>query len=165
MMEFEKAVELMSACPSEIQISASEKLSLYANYKQATLGDCSGTRPSFYQVVEKAKYDAYNELKGVPIEEAKRKYVFLAITILERVKDEYPLIAQQLSSNQPNIDQVDSNSDIQDQEESNLNLIRQNKSLSVQLKWMKRLSLILFLVVILQLKLPFKKLIQFYLKK
>ena len=38
-------------------------LALYAHYKQATVGDVTGSRPAF-DPVGRAKYDAWAKLKG-----------------------------------------------------------------------------------------------------
>ena len=39
-------------------------LKIYALYKQATAGDDDGKRPGFSDIVGRAKWDAWNELKG-----------------------------------------------------------------------------------------------------
>lgn len=52
-------------------------LKLYALYKQSTEGDCQGKRPGFTDMVGRAKYDAWAELKGTSNEEAMQQYVDL----------------------------------------------------------------------------------------
>lgn len=52
-------------------------LRLYALYKQATEGDVHGEKPSFFDVVGNAKYEAWSALRGMPREEAQRRYVEL----------------------------------------------------------------------------------------
>jgi len=52
-------------------------LKIYALYKQATAGDAEGKRPGFADMVGRAKWDAWNELKGKASEEAMREYVEL----------------------------------------------------------------------------------------
>ena len=39
------------------------KLKLYALYKQASVGDCNTPKPSFTDVVNKYKWNAWNNLK------------------------------------------------------------------------------------------------------
>lgn len=51
------------------------KLKLYALYKQATVGDCTGSRPGMLDFVGRAKYDAWKELSGMSLDEAKEKYI------------------------------------------------------------------------------------------
>jgi len=53
------------------------KLKLYALYKQATVGDCTGDRPGMLDFVGRAKYDAWKELAGTSKDEAKEKYIAL----------------------------------------------------------------------------------------
>jgi len=52
-------------------------LKIYALYKQATDGDVEGKRPGFTDMVGRAKYDAWAELKGKTSEEAMQSYVDL----------------------------------------------------------------------------------------
>lgn len=52
-------------------------LKLYALYKQATDGDVEGTRPGFMDMVGRAKWDAWNEIKGTPKNDAMQQYVDL----------------------------------------------------------------------------------------
>ena len=47
-------------------------LKIYALYKQATQGDNSEKKPGFGDMVGRAKWDAWNELKGKPADEAKQ---------------------------------------------------------------------------------------------
>ena len=52
-------------------------LKIYALYKQASSGDVDGKRPGFTDMVGRAKWDAWNELKGKSSDEAKQEYVDL----------------------------------------------------------------------------------------
>lgn len=52
-------------------------LKLYALYKQATIGDVTGVRPTGFDIVGKAKYDAWSKLKGTPGETAMQDYIDL----------------------------------------------------------------------------------------
>lgn len=52
-------------------------LKLYALYKQATTGDVEGKRPGFTDMVGRAKWDAWNELKGTGANDAMKQYVGL----------------------------------------------------------------------------------------
>jgi len=52
-------------------------LKIYALYKQASVGDVEGARPGFTDMVGRAKWDAWNELKGQSSEAAKQSYVDL----------------------------------------------------------------------------------------
>ncbi|MDP9123412.1 MAG: acyl-CoA-binding protein [Pseudomonadota bacterium] len=52
-------------------------LKLYALYKQGSSGDVDGKRPGFTDMVGRAKWDAWNELKGQTSDEAKQAYIDL----------------------------------------------------------------------------------------
>ncbi len=52
-------------------------LSLYAFYKQATVGDVTGGRPTGFDIVGKAKYDAWAKLKGTSKDMAMQAYIEL----------------------------------------------------------------------------------------
>lgn len=52
-------------------------LKLYALYKQATTGDAEGERPGFADMVARAKWDAWNALKGQSANEAMQAYIDL----------------------------------------------------------------------------------------
>ena len=52
-------------------------LKIYALYKQATGGDVEGKRPGFTDMVGRAKWDAWNELKGQSADESKQAYIDL----------------------------------------------------------------------------------------
>ena len=52
-------------------------LQLYALYKQGSAGDVDGKRPGFTDMVGRAKWDAWNELKGQTADEAKQAYIDL----------------------------------------------------------------------------------------
>ena len=52
-------------------------LRIYALYKQATAGDVDGKRPGFSDMVGRAKWDAWNELKGTAGESAQQDYIEL----------------------------------------------------------------------------------------
>ncbi|MGQ5524476.1 acyl-CoA-binding protein [Chitinimonas sp. PSY-7] len=55
----------------------SVKLKLYALYKQASEGDVKGDKPSMFDFVAGAKYNAWAELSGTDSAAAKQKYVDL----------------------------------------------------------------------------------------
>jgi acyl-CoA-binding protein len=52
-------------------------LKLYALYKQATAGDAAEPRPGFSDMVGRAKWDAWNALKGKSGDEAMQQYIDL----------------------------------------------------------------------------------------
>lgn len=60
---FDRAAEevrLLTKKPADAQL-----LQLYALYKQGTVGDINTDRPGFFDLKGKAKWDAWNQLKGI----------------------------------------------------------------------------------------------------
>ena len=56
-------------------------LKLYSLYKQGSEGDVQGKRPGFTDMVGRAKYDAWAELKGVTSEAAMQQYIDLVAAL------------------------------------------------------------------------------------
>ena len=52
-------------------------LKIYALYKQATEGDNEAKKPSFTDMVGRAKWDAWEKLKDTSFDEAKQQYIDL----------------------------------------------------------------------------------------
>lgn len=57
--------------------STDDLLELYALYKQATVGDVTGSRPGMLDMKGRAKYDAWSKKKGTSKEDAMAEYVAL----------------------------------------------------------------------------------------
>ena len=58
-------------------------LKLYGYYKQSTHGDCDIECPSFFQLKEKSKWEAWNQHKGMKKTHSMKKYIKLAEELLE----------------------------------------------------------------------------------
>jgi acyl-CoA-binding protein len=58
-------------------------LKIYALFKQASVGDAEGSRPGFTDMVGRAKWDAWDAIKGTSKEEAMQQY----IDLIEELKD------------------------------------------------------------------------------
>ena len=52
-------------------------LKIYALYKQGSIGDNAEKKPGFGDMVARAKWDAWNGLKGTPADDAMQQYVDL----------------------------------------------------------------------------------------
>jgi len=52
-------------------------LLLYALYKQGTVADVSGSRPGMLDIKGRAKFDAWNKVRGTTRDVAMQKYVAL----------------------------------------------------------------------------------------
>ncbi|XP_043494347.1 putative acyl-CoA-binding protein [Polistes fuscatus] len=58
-------------------------LELYSLYKQATVGDCDTGKPSILEFEKKAKWEAWNKIKGISQDEAKEKYITKANELMK----------------------------------------------------------------------------------
>ena len=52
-------------------------LKIYALYKQGSTGDNTDKKPGFGDMVGRAKWDAWNSLKGTPQDDAMQQYIDL----------------------------------------------------------------------------------------
>lgn len=75
--KFEKAVNVIRNLPKNGSYQPSHELQLrfYAYYKQATEGPNDHPKPNFWEVVKKAKWDAWAKLGNMTKEEAMMHYV------------------------------------------------------------------------------------------
>jgi diazepam-binding inhibitor (GABA receptor modulating acyl-CoA-binding protein) len=55
----------------------STMLKIYALYKQASVGDNTEKKPGFVDIVGRAKWDAWNGVKGASTKDAMQQYVDL----------------------------------------------------------------------------------------
>eukprot|EP01100_Stratorugosa_tubuloviscum_P001913 TRINITY_DN1439_c1_g1_i2.p1 TRINITY_DN1439_c1_g1~~TRINITY_DN1439_c1_g1_i2.p1 ORF type:complete len:434 (-),score=230.10 TRINITY_DN1439_c1_g1_i2:178-1479(-) len=60
---------------ADLNLSIEKKLNIYALYKQATLGDNTTKQPSMLDLKAKAKWSAWDNLKGMTKEAAMEKYI------------------------------------------------------------------------------------------
>ena len=76
-MSTEEEFEVAVARINELSKAPSPQvmLSLYAFYKQATQGDVQGKRPGILDTRARAKFDAWQKLKGMSPEEARQGYL------------------------------------------------------------------------------------------
>uniref|UniRef100_A0A2K5FA45 Acyl-CoA-binding protein n=1 Tax=Aotus nancymaae TaxID=37293 RepID=A0A2K5FA45_AOTNA len=81
--EFEKAAEEVRNLKTKP--GDDEMLFIYGHYKQATVGDINTERPGMLDFKGKAKWDAWNELKGTTKEDAMKAY----INKVEELKKKY----------------------------------------------------------------------------
>ncbi|PBJ78369.1 acyl-CoA binding protein [Trypanosoma cruzi cruzi] len=71
--DFEAAQVLFSATAKHV--GDTTKLKFYGLYKQATIGDVNVPKPWMMDLVGRAKWEAWNELKGMSSDEAMRRYI------------------------------------------------------------------------------------------
>lgn len=58
-------------------------LQMYALFKQASSGDVDGKRPGFTDMVGRAKWDAWDKLKGTTAEDAMQQYIDIITDLKE----------------------------------------------------------------------------------
>ena len=73
--KFEETVNFVQTAEGDIELSNELKLKMYALYKQATEGDVSGKKPGMMDFIERAKFLAWEELKGSSSDEAMQTYI------------------------------------------------------------------------------------------
>lgn len=79
--KFEAVIEALKEIDIE-KLSNDEKLTLYALYKQATVGDVNTPKPGMFDMKGKAKWGAWEKLKGTSQTAAKAKYVETGLNYL-----------------------------------------------------------------------------------
>eukprot|EP00299_Pterocystis_sp_00344_P004085 c1491_g1_i1.p1 GENE.c1491_g1_i1~~c1491_g1_i1.p1 ORF type:complete len:120 (-),score=30.87 c1491_g1_i1:163-486(-) len=72
--QFRRAVYLIRNGPA-IDSDNETKLTFYKYFKQATIGDCTGDRPGMFSFEARAKFDAWDSVKGTSSENAKAEYI------------------------------------------------------------------------------------------
>ena len=73
--KFDKAVTDSKKLPEKPDNNT--LLKLYALFKQASEGDVQGKRPGFTDMVGRAKWDAWEKLKGTDSKDAMQQYIDL----------------------------------------------------------------------------------------
>jgi len=88
--KFNKAVEIVGGLPKDgpVKPTQDDQLFFYSYFKQAKFGDNTTTRPGMMDFTGKAKWDAWDKVKGTSKEVAWEKYVDKLLTILKGVDDE-----------------------------------------------------------------------------
>lgn len=83
--KFRAAVEIIKNLPKSGPIKPSNevKLKFYSYYKQATEGPCELPKPGFWDIVNRAKWDAWNKLENMSKEEAMKNYVDEFVEIMK----------------------------------------------------------------------------------
>jgi acyl-CoA-binding protein len=56
-------------------------LKIYGLYKQATVGDNTEKKPGFGDMIGRAKWDAWNGMKGIGNDDAKQQYIDLIASL------------------------------------------------------------------------------------
>ncbi|KDQ07734.1 hypothetical protein BOTBODRAFT_38532 [Botryobasidium botryosum FD-172 SS1] len=87
--QFDRAVEIVQGLPKTgpIQTGYEEKLAMYSLYKQATVGNVKSARPGMWDMLGRAKWDAWAKHKDLDKQEAKWLYVETLLKVLRKYSD------------------------------------------------------------------------------
>lgn len=87
MSTFQKAAdEIKASASTGITMTNDELLQIYSLYKQGSVGDNNTPKPGMLDFKGKAKWEAWNNLKGKTQEAAQAEYVELARNLLTKYK-------------------------------------------------------------------------------
>jgi acyl-CoA-binding protein len=82
--EFEVVLEKLKDMNMDLlNLSDEIKLDFYKYYKQSTIGDCDISEPYTIFYKSHAKWEAWNSIKGMQIEDAMKKYILLYKTYIK----------------------------------------------------------------------------------
>ncbi len=73
--QFEEAVNYVQSGSGDFKPDNDLKLQFYALYKQASEGDVKGKKPGLTDFVGRAKYSAWEKVKGMSSEQAMQSYI------------------------------------------------------------------------------------------
>ena len=73
--QFEDAVKFVQSGDGDFKPENDLKLQFYALYKQATEGDVKGKKPGLTNFVGRAKYSAWEAVKGLSADQAMQSYI------------------------------------------------------------------------------------------
>lgn len=108
---------------SNVQPTKEQKLELYAYYKQVSQGDIDAQRPGIFDVVGRAKWDAWKKLEGTSEMEAKYRYVEILLKVATEAykkpagRAQAHQIIQSFAVMQPSGDSGDSSSEEEDDDD------------------------------------------------
>ncbi|GLB33504.1 putative acyl CoA binding protein [Lyophyllum shimeji] len=87
--QFDRAVEIVQSLPKTgpIQTDYEEKLTMYSLYKQATVGNVKTPRPGIWDMLGRAKWDAWAKHRDLDPYEAKWLYVDALLKVLRKYSD------------------------------------------------------------------------------
>jgi len=94
---FDEAVEWIERNKKNIKVGTEEQLKFYAYFKQAKEGTCNTSKPALYELVNRAKWDAWSSLGTLSKEEAEQQYVALLTKLVPEWNTETGYLADDAS--------------------------------------------------------------------
>lgn len=83
--QFADSISYVQSADSAFKPSNELKLEIYGLFKQATEGDVTGDKPGMTDFINRAKYNVWENCKGLSAEQAMQRYV----DRIEKLKDEH----------------------------------------------------------------------------
>ncbi|OAD61674.1 Acyl-CoA-binding domain-containing protein 6 [Eufriesea mexicana] len=124
---FNKAAQYLQSLASEL--NSTELLRFYALYKQATIGPCNISKPNWYQMQAKQKWEAWESLNDMSCDDAMNNY----IQELTKLNPNWKENAQSESSNWVGISQlVNMEDEISDTDKTFLDWVKEGHIEKVQ---------------------------------
>lgn len=80
--EAAERIKMLTKRPSD-----QELLRMYAFFKQSTFGDNNTSKPGMLDLKGKAKWNAWNEIKGMSQDESKENYIAYVDQLMEKYKE------------------------------------------------------------------------------
>lgn len=81
---FEEKAKAVNELPSKPDTD--ELLKLYGLYKQATVGDNNKEKPGLFNMKDRYKWDAWEELKGTSQQDAEQQYIEFVDSLIAKYK-------------------------------------------------------------------------------
>lgn len=81
---FEEKAKAVNELPSKPDTD--ELLKLYALYKQATSGDNTKEKPGIFNMKDRYKWDAWEEIKGTSQQDAENQYIEFVDSLIAKYK-------------------------------------------------------------------------------
>jgi len=82
--EFNRVCKELGEVTKIKKLSDETMLQLYSFYKQATVGDCNTKQPSMFNLRDRRKWDAWNNVKGLSMEEAMARYIEIGNALIQK---------------------------------------------------------------------------------
>ena len=83
--QFDAAVQSVKTAEGDFKPSNELKLEMYATFKQGSEGDVNGKKPGMFDLIGKAKWDAWEKLKGTSQDDAMQMYIDKVAELTEKL--------------------------------------------------------------------------------
>lgn len=109
---FNKAAEYLKSHHDKLM--PDDLLDLYAFYKQGLVGDCNVQKPGIFQMTSRAKWSAWDNLRGMSSDEAMQKYVDKITDCFPQWQDPGSTSISWVATSRPHFEQDDAGKTLTD---------------------------------------------------